>query len=551
MTLQTGDELLSGKYRIEKHIGKGGFGSVYLAHDTLLGRQVAIKELLTAMVDDPTVVRRFVAEARVAIDLRHPNIVEVYDVFPEGGNYYIAMEYLAGGSLQDRLRAKGHLGVDEALRIMAQVCAGLAHAHRKGVVHCDVKPANILFTGAGTPKVGDFGIAHISSDLMTRVWRTATQFTAGTMRYMSPEQLEGVRDDPRVDVHALGAVLYEMLAGKPYLDFETESTPAAQMRNMQRIAHEAPRPLPSRVPSWLGAVVAKALRKRPDSRHADAGELGTALQPVGALTIRAEPPAGPAETTTRRAPSPKPAGPRPVPPRRKVKGIPVWFWPAVGGGGAMLVLVLTMVLFAGLGGGPTAPPAATATLESTATTTYTPTASPTNTVQPTATSAPTPTIVPSPTSQATYTVVWPPAGCDAHVDLGDVQDEATHGLQGWASTGVGIRHAASPSGDRTLRYQPIKGQASVELCVLQPGVDYRLITEVQDYACTDNFDIFINGYGPVYSYTGTHSGRVIAHSVLVPAQYIMSQRVEVTFENTSTDPCGAAGTYNVALVTGG
>lgn len=356
MALQAGDELLNGKYRIERRIGKGGFGSVYLAHDTLLGRQVAIKELLTAMVDDPTVVKRFVLEARVAIDLRHPNIVEVYDVFPEGGDYYIAMEYLAGGSLQDRLRAKGQLSVDEALRIMAQVCAGLAHAHRKGVVHCDVKPANILFAGAGTPKVGDFGIAHISSDLMTRVWRTAAQFTAGTMRYMSPEQLEGVRDDPRVDVHALGAVLYEMLAGRPYLEFETESTPAAQMRNMQRIAEEPARPLPSGVPPWLGAVVKKALGKRLESRYADAGELRAALQATEAPTIQVEelPMVHQVVKMPQRGPGAAVASP--VARRPRARGTPVWFWPMVGGGGAMLILVVVLVIFAGLGGGPPVPP---------------------------------------------------------------------------------------------------------------------------------------------------------------------------------------------------
>ena len=528
MTLQTGDELLNGKYGIVQLIGEGGFALVYLAYDTILERQVAIKELGSALALDESVIGRFIAEGKAAMLLRHPNIVEVYDVFREGDGYYIAMEYLSGGSLQDRLRDQGRLSVDETLRIMRQVCAGLAHAHSKGVVHCDVKPANILFDEDGTAKVTDFGIAHVSADLMTRAWRTATRFSAGTLQYMSPEQLEGKRDDPRVDVYALGAVLFEMLAERPYLDFETESTPAAQMRNVQRIVKERPRRLPPAVPPWLRGVVGKALEKLAGSRYAHAGELGAGLKAVEAPTFRMEE----GLTTVRGS-------------------TPTWLWPAVGGGGAMLFLVLIIVLFAGLGDGPPAPPSVTATLESTATATCTSTASPTNTIQPKAKSAPTPTTVPSPTPQPSHTVVWPPTGCDAHVDLGDVQDEAGHGLHGWAGTGSRNRHAASPSGDRSLRYQPIKGQASVELCVRQSGVDYRLTAEVQDYACTDNFEIFINGHGPVYRFTGTHSDRVIAHTVLVPAQYITSQRVEVTFENTSTDPCGAAGTYNVALVTGG
>ena len=122
-------------------IGEGGFATVYLAHDTVLERQVAIKELATTLLRDESVIGRFIAEGKAAMLLRHPNIVEVCDVFREGDDYYIVMEYLPGGSLQDRLHAEGRLSVDEALAIMGELCAGLGHAHRKRVVHCDVKPA--------------------------------------------------------------------------------------------------------------------------------------------------------------------------------------------------------------------------------------------------------------------------------------------------------------------------------------------------------------------------------------------------------------------------
>lgn len=407
MALRAGDELLNGKYRIERQIGQGGFALVYLGHDTIHDHQVAIKELVVTLVHDKSAIDRFMAEGKAAKLIRHPNVVEVCEVFPEGDNYYIAMEYLPGGSLQDRLRKKGSLSVDEALRIMGRVCAGLAYAHQKGVVHCDIKPANILFAVDGTAKVADFGIAHVSADLMTRVWRTATQFSAGTLQYVSPEQLEGKRDDSRVDVYALGAVLYEMLAGKPYLGFEAESTPAAQVRNAQRITQEAPRPLPSRVPSWLRAVVMKALGKRAESRYADAGELKKALLGTEAPAI---PPAAP----------PTALDPGSGIENARQPAVPSWLWPAVGGVGALLVLTLVLVFFAGLGRGTTVPASGTepVALSTTAvvapTDTSTPGPTATTVVDMPSTSAPTstrtsvatPTPTNTPTPVSTSTSTW-------------------------------------------------------------------------------------------------------------------------------------------------
>jgi hypothetical protein len=405
MALGPGDTLLNGQYRILRLLGRGGFGFVYSAQEQLTGETVAIKELVPALVADPKMVQRFIQEARATQRLTHPNIVRTHNIFRDAGNYYLVMEYMPGGSLADRLQ-RGRLGVADALRIMAELCTALGYAHQRGVVHCDLKPANVLFDVQGAAHLADFGISHVSDELMTRQVLTSTGMTMGTMRYMAPEQLEGVRDDPRVDVYALGALLYEMLAGQPYLNFEAETTPAAQMRNMQRIQHEPPRPLRlanPEVPAWLAQVVERALRKEPAERYADAGALAAAL-------ARRREVAAPA------APHRALAAPR--------RSLPAWFWPAVGGAVALLLIVVagTVVLLgSGSGGGQASTPQAsppilaqaTAAATSTATPTATPrplpsetphpTAAPSQTPAPTATEPPAPTLVPD----RLFVVVYP------------------------------------------------------------------------------------------------------------------------------------------------
>lgn len=386
MTLNPGDTLLNGQYRILHPLGRGGFGYVYSAQQQLTGETVAIKELISGLVDDAGVVQRFIQEARASQRLTHPNIVRTHSIFEDGEDYYLVMEYMPGGSLAERLE-RGRLPVGEALRIMNELCAALGYAHRLGVVHCDLKPANVLFDTQGAAHLADFGIAHISEQLMTRQVYTATGMTMGTMRYMSPEQLEGVRDDPRLDVYALGALLYEMLAGHPYLDFEAETTPAAQVRNMQRIQTEPPRPLRAvspAVPVWLSSVVERALSKAPQDRYASASELAQALVP--------------------REPAPS----RPAP-------LPVWFWPAVGAAVALLLVVVIGFVVLVRDGGEGVLPVATeptqaAAVEVTATPSAGPTDAPARTLTPTAvltqapTQAPATTILPS----ATWTPVLAP-----------------------------------------------------------------------------------------------------------------------------------------------
>ena len=203
MPLKPNDTLLNGQYRILRLLGRGGFGFVYQAQDTLLHKEVAIKELIPALVGDEATLKRFLVEARATMELAHDHIVRTFNVFQESDNYYIIMECMSGGSLEDRLRETGSLPVDEAVTIAVQVCDGLGHAHDRGIVHCDLKPANILFTSRGAAKIADFGIAHVSDQALSRSWMTPAGFVAGTLPYMSPEQADGVREDPRVDVYAL------------------------------------------------------------------------------------------------------------------------------------------------------------------------------------------------------------------------------------------------------------------------------------------------------------------------------------------------------------
>ena len=281
MPLNPNDTLLNGQYRILRLLGRGGFGFVYQAQDTLLHDEVAIKELIPALVGDEATLKRFLAEAKATMRLAHEHIVRTHNIFQEDGNYYIVMECMSGGSLEDRLREKGSLPVDEAVRIAAEVCDGLGYAHQRGIVHCDLKPANILFTSGGSAKVADFGIAHVSDQMLSRSWMTPAGFVAGTLPYMSPEQADGVREDPRVDVYALGAVLYRMLTGRTYLDFDERETPGAQADNVLRIRNAEPDP-PSahnrRIPAWLDKVVLKALSKLPEERYGSAAGMQVALE---------------------------------------------------------------------------------------------------------------------------------------------------------------------------------------------------------------------------------------------------------------------------------
>jgi serine/threonine protein kinase len=221
MPLTPGDTLF--EYRITRALGQGAFGTVYLAQDTLLDRPVAIKELTAAAQADWAAFQRFLQEARAAGSLNHPNIVTIYALKSADATVYLVMEYLPGGSLRTLLTQRGRLPVDDAVRIAADVCDGLAAAHAKGIVHRDIKPENILLTADGRAKVGDFGIAHVprTAGGAYAGGLTQTGFQPGTLIYMSPEQIRGEAVDGRSDVYQVGALLYEMLAGRHYIDVDT------------------------------------------------------------------------------------------------------------------------------------------------------------------------------------------------------------------------------------------------------------------------------------------------------------------------------------------
>ncbi|MFC2015853.1 protein kinase [Chloroflexota bacterium] len=291
MSLQTGDTLLDGRYRILGRIRQGGFAVVYHACDKLLDFDVAIKELVPPAAGDPEREKRILAEAHAAFKLSHAHIVATYNFFKESNNFYLVMEYMTGGSLEDALQQKHHLPVNDVVRIAREVSEGLSYAHGRGIIHCDLKPANILFAEDETAKVADFGIAHVSS-----LGITTAPLYAGTWEYMSPEQVEGERSDPRIDLYALGATLYHALTGRTYADFGGSAPPQHLIRHHQP---EPPSNHNSLVPPWLDHLVLQLLEKRPEDRPDTASEVLAQLGPRLTQPLPSPSPPSPPPTRSR------------------------------------------------------------------------------------------------------------------------------------------------------------------------------------------------------------------------------------------------------------
>ncbi|MDQ5809944.1 MAG: protein kinase, partial [Actinomycetota bacterium] len=211
-------QLVDNRYRIVQPLGNGGMAEVYLAHDDILDRDVALKVMSGRYAGDEEFVERFKREAQSAAALSHPNIVSIFDRgAAEDGTYYIAMEYLPGGTLKDRITKRGAIPPRTAAAVALQIAGALCAAHERGVIHRDIKPHNILITESGDVKVTDFGIARAaSSSTMTR-----TGSILGTAHYISPEQAMGEPVGPASDLYSLGVVLYEMLTGELPFDAET------------------------------------------------------------------------------------------------------------------------------------------------------------------------------------------------------------------------------------------------------------------------------------------------------------------------------------------
>jgi eukaryotic-like serine/threonine-protein kinase len=347
-------EKIAERYEVEELVGHGGMSSVYKAQDTLLERHVALKILHEQYSADDDFVERFKREARSVAQLQHPNIVTVIDRGEEDGCQYIVFEYIDGENLKERVVREGRLDVREALEIAVEVAHGLAFAHEQGLIHRDVKPQNILLNGDGRAKVTDFGIARsLDVDGMTQ-----TGTVLGTSNYIAPEQASGQRVDAHSDVYALGAVLYELLAGE--VPFAGESFVAVAMKHM----HEpAPNLLDVRgdVPLRVAAAVDRALEKDPEQRFptmdAFAAELEACLAELDE----------PDDDATIVIPSARRAAPK----RRKQ----VSRWPIVIGLLALLAIAAIVIgLFAirGSGNNSAAPPPASKRISVTGVTSYDP-----------------------------------------------------------------------------------------------------------------------------------------------------------------------------------
>lgn len=264
------DTLLQGRYRLGEKIASGGMGTVYRATDEKLGRTVAIKLLAANLADDAKFVERFRREARSAAGLRHPNIANVFDAGDEDDCHFIVMEVAEGRDLSRLLREEGPLSPERTVRIVGQICLALGHAHAAGIVHRDVKPANVIVDDDDGVKVTDFGIARAADESKL----TMTGSVLGTAHYISPEQASGKELGPSSDIYSLGIVTFETLTGA--LPFTGESLMAVAMRH---VSDEVPAPstITASVPAALDDVVRRATRKEPRERFRDAQEMHDAL----------------------------------------------------------------------------------------------------------------------------------------------------------------------------------------------------------------------------------------------------------------------------------
>ena len=260
-------DTLSDRYLLSGLLGTGGMAEVFLAHDRMLDRDLALKVLKEHYAKDERFVRRFQKEARSAAALNHPNVVQIYDQGrAEDGRYYIAMEHMTGGSLEDLILRRGPLGASEAARLASQVAEALHAAHRRGIVHRDIKPQNVLLDKAGNAKVADFGIALAASRTST----SGTNLLFGTPSYMSPEQAMGERVGPESDLYSLGVVLYEMLTGT--VPFAAEGALATAMKHLTELPRP-PRKRNASVPEAMDALVMELLTKDPEYRYPSAAQL--------------------------------------------------------------------------------------------------------------------------------------------------------------------------------------------------------------------------------------------------------------------------------------
>jgi serine/threonine-protein kinase len=272
VTIGPGTEL-GERYELGHQIGTGGMASVYLAYDTVLDREVAVKVLAERFAADQAFVERFRREASAAAGLNHPNIVAVYDRGEAEGTYYIVMEYLKGPDLKKVIRDQGPLDPAVAVDNALQILSALTAAHAAGIIHRDIKPQNVMVSGDGRLRVADFGIARADADQQM----TEAGSVIGTAQYLSPEQAQGEETTAASDTYAVGIVLYEMLTGRVPFDGDRPVTVAMKQINEPPVP---PRVFAQEIPPELDAVVMKALSKRPEDRYQSAEDFTAALLEV-------------------------------------------------------------------------------------------------------------------------------------------------------------------------------------------------------------------------------------------------------------------------------
>ena len=257
---------ISDRYQILKSVGEGGMANVYLAYDTILDRNVAVKVLRGDLANDEKFVRRFQREALSASSLSHPNIVEVYDVGEDNGEYYIVMEYVEGKHLKQLLKKRGKLTIPEVVDIGLQITAGLAVAHDSFIIHRDIKPQNILILDNGLIKITDFGIAVA----MNSTQLTQTNSVMGSVHYLPPEQASGKGATLQSDIYSIGIMLYELLTGK--LPFKGDNAVEIALKHLKDPFPSIREELPD-IPQALENIIIRATAKNPKNRYADAREM--------------------------------------------------------------------------------------------------------------------------------------------------------------------------------------------------------------------------------------------------------------------------------------
>lgn len=323
-------KLLNNRYEIIEQLGKGGMAVVYKARDLMLERQVAIKVLREDYSSDAAFQAYFRQEAKAAANLAHPNIVTVHDFGLDGGQLFIVMELVPGMDLKTLLRKRGRFTPEEALPLMIQACAGIGYAHRAGLIHCDVKPQNLLVTPDMRLKVTDFGIARALSTIKPD---EQSEIVWGSPQYFAPEQAAGAAPSPASDVYSLGVILYEMLTGT--LPFQ-----AATASDLAHLHLEASPPLVSEmvpeISPELEQILLKVLSKEPSQRYRTADQMGRVLMTFGASR------SAPSLVLT---PEAAPAIEIDTSPMRKVEPPVHMDWLSVGLGLAALVAVLGLIPF--------------------------------------------------------------------------------------------------------------------------------------------------------------------------------------------------------------